>query len=193
VLGAALALLAGMSNSADEALAAQRALRACAGPAAASWNALDLLALAGRSAARVAQEQSNEVEIAAQLLERAGRKQATVWIAGDAAFEHAARLESMGQRAVAVVDPSRLPPSVSAGDVLVVLTVCDIPVGLLCAARQRRVDTIVLAGRERRELEVGAAIFVDCREERATELTHTFILTALCAQSIDCDEAESAA
>jgi hypothetical protein len=158
-----------------------------------SWTALDLLALAGRSAARVAQEQSQEVEIAAQLLERAGRRQRTVWIAGDGAFEHAARLESTGQRAIAIVDASRLPPNVSAGDVLAVLTVSDIPVGLLSAARQRRVDTIVLGGRERLELEVGAAIFVDCREDRATELTHTFILTALCAQSSDWDEAESAA
>jgi len=141
----------------------------------------------------VAQEQSHEVEIAAQLLERAGRLQTTVWIAGDAAFEHAARLESTGQRAIAIVDPSRLPASVSAGDVLLVLTVSDIPQGLLSAARQRRVDTIVLGGRDRLELEVGAAIFVDCRDERATELTHTFILTALCAQSSDWDEAESAA
>ncbi|HVZ36734.1 MAG TPA: hypothetical protein VG963_30105 [Polyangiaceae bacterium] len=182
-----------MSIFADEALAAQRGLRACSGTAAVPWTALDLLALAGRSAARVAQEQSQEVEIAAQLLERAGRLQTTVWIAGDAADEHAARLESTGQRAIAIVDPSRLPASVSAGDVLVVLTVSDIPLGLLSSARQRGVGTIVLGGRERRELEVGAAIFVDCREERATELTHTFILTALCAQGIDWDEAESAA
>ena len=182
-----------MSNSADETPALQRALSGSSGYAAVSWTALDLLALAGRCAARVAQEQSREVEIAAQLLERAGRLQATVWVAGDAAFEHAARLESTGQRAIAIVDPSRLPPSVVAGDVLVVLTVSEIPVGLLSAARQRRVDTIVLGGRERLELQVGAAIFVDCREERATELTHTFILTALCAQSIDWDEAESAA
>src|SRR5690348_2064502 len=148
-----------MSNSADETLAAERALSACSGFAAVSWTALDLLALAGRSAARVAQEQSHEVEIAAQLLERAGRLHTTVWVAGDAAFEHASRLESTGQRAVAIVDPSRLPPSVSAGDVLVVMTASDIPVGLLGAARQRRVDTIVLGGRERVELEAGAAIF----------------------------------
>lgn len=182
-----------MSNCVDETLAAQRALSGCSGSAAASWSALDLLALAGRCAARVAQEQPQEVELAAQLLERAGRLQATVWVAGDAAFEHAARLESTGQRAIAIVDPSRLPPSVGAGDVLVVLTVSELPIGLLSSARQRHVDTIVLGGRDRRELEVGAAIFVDCRDERATELTHTFILTALCAQSSDCDEAESAA
>jgi hypothetical protein len=182
-----------MSNCGDEAVEARGALGVGSGYADVSWTALDLLALAGRCAARVAQEQSQEVEIAAQLLERAGRLQATVWIAGDAAFEHAARLESTGQRAIAIVDASRQPPSVSAGDVLVVLTVSDIPVGLLSTARQRRVDTIVLGGRERLELEVGAAIFVDCREERATELTHTFILTALCAQSSDWGEAESAA
>jgi hypothetical protein len=133
------------------------------------------------------------VEIAAQLLERAGSKRGTVWIAGDAAFEHARRMEGAGQRALAIVDPSRLPAAVNAGDVLLVITVTDVPVGLLAAARQRQVDTIVLAGSEQRELEVGAAIFVDCRDERAAELTHTFILTALCAQSVDWDEAESAA
>jgi hypothetical protein len=159
---------------------------------AAGWSALDLLALAGRTASRVASEQSSDVEIAAHLLERAGLKRATVWIAGDAAFEHARRLEGAGQRALAVMDPSRLPGAVSAGDVLVVVTVTDVPLPLLSAARQRNIDTIVLAGPERRELEVGAAIFVDCRDERAAELTHTFILTALCSQSVGLETVSAA-
>jgi DNA-binding MurR/RpiR family transcriptional regulator len=167
--------------------------RAPSRQAPAPWSALDLLALAGRGAARVAQEQPGEVEIAAQLLERAALERATVWLAGDAAFEHARRLEGMGYRAVAIADAIRLPAHVSSGDILLVLSVTEVPLGLLSAARQRQVDTIVLTGSERRELEVGAAIFVDGRDERATELTQTFILIALCAQNAEWDSAETAA
>jgi len=158
-----------------------------------SLSALDLLALAGRSAARVACEQSLAVETAARLFEGAAASQATVWIAGDAAFEHARQLEAAGHRAIALVDPTRLPASVRAGDVLFVVAVSELPTGLLPLARQRDVDTIVLGGAPRRQLDADAVMFVDCHDERAAELTHTFIVTALCAQYLDLDRAESAA
>ena len=158
-----------------------------------SLSALDLLALAGRSAARVACEQSIAVETAARLFEGAAASQATVWIAGDAAYEHARRLEAAGHRAVALVDPTRLPASVRAGDLLFVVAVSELPIGLLPLARQRDVDTIVLGGPPRRQLEADAVMFVDCRDERAAELAHTFIVTALSAQYLNIDRAESAA
>jgi len=158
-----------------------------------SLSALDLLALAGRSAARVACEQSSAVETAARLFEGAAVHQATVWIAGDAAYEHARRLEAAGHRAVALVDPTRLPASVRAGDVLFVVAVSELPIGLLPLARQHDMDTIVLGGAQRQQLEADAVMFVDCRDERAAELTHSYIVTALCAQYLEIDRAESAA
>lgn len=185
-VGVALASRAGMSEFDEAPITAT-----C--PVTPSLSALDLLALAGRSAARVACEQSSAVETAARLFEGAAANEATVWIAGDAAYEHARRLEAAGHRAVALVDPTRLPPNVRAGDVLFVVAVGELPIGLLPLARQRDVDTIVLGGAQRRQLEADAVMFVDCRDERAAELTHSFIVTALCAQYLDIDQAESAA
>ena len=185
-VGVALASSAGMSEFDQAPVSAT-----C--EATPSLSALDLLALAGRSAARVACEQSSAVETAARLFEGAAANQATVWIAGDAAYEHARRLEAAGHRAVALVDPTRLPASVRAGDVLFVVAVSELPIGLLPLARQHDMDTIVLGGAQRQQLEADAVMFVDCRDERAAELTHSYIVTALCAQYLEIDRAESAA
>ncbi|HKO94895.1 MAG TPA: hypothetical protein VJU61_27265 [Polyangiaceae bacterium] len=162
-------------------------------PVTPALSTLDLLALAGRSAARIACEQSLAVEMAARLFEAAAANEATVWIAGDAAYEHARRLEAAGHRAVALVDPTRLPANVRPGDLLFVVAVGELPIGLLPLARQREVDSIVLGGTERRQLDADAVMFVDCHDERAAELTHSFIVTALCTQYLEIDRAESAA
>lgn len=156
--------------------------------------ALDLLALASRAAACVACEQSLAVEAAARLLERAALNEATVWVVGDAADEHTRRLEAAGHRAITIVDPNRLPPRLSASDLLFVTAVTEVPSALLVEAARRNVDTLVLLGHERAACEGAVTIRVPCYDQRAVELTHCFIVTALCCQSLSIEEqAESAA
>jgi hypothetical protein len=155
-------------------------------------SARDLLALSSRAAARIACEQSVPVERAARLLEQAALNETMVWVAGDAADEHTRRLEAAGHRAIAIVDPHRLPARVVPGDLLFVTAVGELPVTLLGEARRRQLDCIVLTGAAWLEMD-GVSIHVDCHDERAVELTHSFIVTALCAQSLDLDQAESAA
>lgn len=157
-------------------------------------SALDLLALSSRAAARVACEQSIAVEAAARLLERTAQSDGTVWVAGDAADEHMRRLEAAGHRAVAIVDPNRLPARVCSSDLLFVAAVSETPSMLLLEAKRKNVDTIVLRGPERLDDEGGAVVIrVKCYDQRAVELTHCFIVTALCAPCLDLDQAESAA
>ncbi len=155
-------------------------------------SALDLLALSSRAAAQVACEQSIAVEAAARLLERTAQSHGTVWVSGDAADEHTRRLEAAGHRAVAIVDPNRLPARVCSSDLLFVAAVSETPSMLLLEAKRRNVDTIVLRGPER--LDDGAVVIrVKCYDQRAVELTHCFIVTALCSPCLDLDQAESAA
>lgn len=156
--------------------------------------ALDLLALASRAAARVACEQSLAVEAAARLLERAALEEGTVYVAGDAADEHTRRLEAAGHRAVAIIDPHRLPPSISDSDLLFVTAVTEVPSALLAVAARRDIDTLVLLGPDRTQPEGAVTLRVPCYDQRAVELTHAFIVTALCCQSLSHEErAESAA
>jgi hypothetical protein len=154
--------------------------------------ALDLLAIASRAAARVACEQCIAVEGAARLLEEAALNETMVWVAGDAADEHTRRLEAAGHCAIAIVDPNRLPLRVASGDLLFVTATGELPLTLLTEAQRRTLPSIVLTGATRMQ-GAGVYIHVDCQDERAIELTHSFIVTALCAQNLDLDEAESAA
>ena len=156
-------------------------------------SALDLLALASRAAARVACEQSIAVEAAARLLERTAVSEGTVWVVGDAADEHTRRLEAAGHRAIAIVDPNRLPARLSTLDLLFVTAITELPSRLLVEAKRRNVDTIVLRGPERFDDDGRVVIRVGCFDQRAVELTHCFIVTALCSASLDLDRAESAA
>jgi hypothetical protein len=156
-------------------------------------SALDLLGLASRAAARIACEQSIAVEAAARLLEQAALSETTVWVAGDAADEHTRRFEAAGHRTATLVDLNRLPQRVKQGDLLFVTAVEEAPMPLLMEAKRRGVDVIVFTGTERIDLEGGVALFVACQDARAVELTHSFVVTALCAQSVDLDQAESAA
>jgi hypothetical protein len=156
-------------------------------------SALDLLALASRAAAQVACEQSIAVEAAARLLERTALSEGTVWVAGDAADEHTRRLEAAGHRAIAIVDPNRLPSRLSSADLLFVTAVTEVPAMMLVEAKRRNVDTIVLRGAERIDDDGAVVIRVKCYDQRAVELTHCFIVTALCSPCLDVDRAESAA
>lgn len=156
-------------------------------------SALDLLALASRAAARIACEQSLAVEAAARLLEQAALSETTVWVAGDAADEHTRRFEAAGHRTATLVDLNRLPQRVHQGDLLFVTAVDEAPLPLLLEASRRGVDIIVFTGAERIDFDAGVVLFVACQDPRAVELTHSFVVTALCAQSVDLDQAESAA
>jgi len=156
-------------------------------------SALDLLALASRAAARVACEQSIAVEAAARLLERTALSEGTVWVAGDAADEHTRRLEAAGHRAIAIVDPNRLPARVCTNDLLFVTAVGEGPSMLLIEAKRKNVDSIVLRGPERLDDDGAVVIRVRCYDQRAVELTHCFIVTALCSASLALDQAEDAA
>lgn len=156
-------------------------------------SALDLLALSSRAAARVACEQSIAVEAAARLLERTAQSDGTVWVVGDGADEHTRRLEAAGHRAIAIVDPNRLPARVCSNDLLFATAVTESPAMLLLEAKRRNVDSIVLKGPERLEEDGTVVIRVQCYDQRAVELTHCFIVTALCAPCLDLDQAESAA
>jgi hypothetical protein len=156
-------------------------------------SALDLLALSSRAAASVACEQSIAIEAAARLLERTAQSDGTVWVSGDAADEHMRRLEAAGHRAVAIVDPNRLPARVCSNDLLFVAAVSETPSMLLIEAKRKNVDTIVLRGPERLDEDGAVVIRVKCYDQRAVELTHCFIVTALCSPCLDLDQAESAA
>jgi len=156
-------------------------------------SALDLLALSSRAAACVACEQSIAVEAAARLLERTAQSDGTVWVAGDGADEHTRRLEAAGHRAIVIVDPNRLPARVGSSDLLFVAAVSESPAMLLLEAKRKNVDTIVLRGPERFDEGGAVVIRVPCYDQRAVELTHCFIVTALCAPCLDLDQAESAA
>lgn len=153
--------------------------------------AVDLLALAARAAARVACEQSIAVDAAARLLERVAVSEGTVWVVGDGADEHTRRLEAAGHRAVALADPNRLPPRLAASDLLFVTAVDEAPSALLAEAARRGSDTLVLAGPERIGAEGAVVIVVRCRDPRAIELTHCFIVTALCSQNLGKDEVDT--
>jgi hypothetical protein len=162
----------------------------CLGPA---LGALDLLAIASRAAARVACEQCDAIESAARILDRVARSGDCVWVAGDAADEHAQRLGAAGQRAVACADVERLPQRLGAGDVLLLTLLGEAPLELLAEARRRKLDAIALVGPGFVAHEAAVVIRVPCYDERALELTHGFIVTALCAETAYARRSESAA
>jgi hypothetical protein len=177
---------AGMDDAAHSILDS----RSCPPP---PLSAVDLLALAGSAAARVAGEQSEAVAAAARALDCVARSQGSVWVAGDAANEHARRLEAAGHRALVAVDIDRLPHSLGPSDALLVTVQTEAPCALLAEARRRRIDTIVLAGPSGIDHDHGVVIRVRCYDERALELAHGFIVTALCAEHPELSRAESAA
>ena len=81
----------------------------------------------------------------------------------------------------------------SATDLLFVAAVTEAPSMLLTEAKRKNIDAIVLRGAERFDDDGAVAIRVQCHDQRAVELTHCFIVTALCSPSLDLDQAESAA
>ncbi len=156
-------------------------------------SALSLLQDASAAAMKVASQQQAAVTAAGRLLEKTARREGMVWVAGDAADEHQRRLEAAGHRAVSMVDPTRLPRNLRAGDLLLVTAVGDAPSSLLSEAREQGLHTIALVGQHAPQAEAEVVISVECADLQATELTHDFIMTALCAQTVDWDSAESAA
>jgi hypothetical protein len=155
--------------------------------------AVDLLAVAGSAAARVACEQSEAVAAAARALDSVARNEGTVWVAGDAADAHARRLDAGGYRALVAVDIDRLPHRLGPCDILLVSVLDEAPRALLAEARRRRIDTIVLGAPSGVDPQDGVVLRVRCYDDRALELTHGFIVTALCAAHPELSRAESAA
>jgi hypothetical protein len=164
-----------------ELVAPERPLASSSCPAP-GLNAVDLLAVASRAAARVASEQPEAVAAAARTLDSVARDQGCIWVAGDGADEHAERLEAAGQRALPSADLERLPERLGPFDALLVTVFGDAPRGLLAEARRRRADVIVLTGPSGIDQDGGIVIRVRCFDERALELTHGLIVTALCPE-----------
>jgi hypothetical protein len=155
-------------------------------------DALDLLAIASRAAARIACEQNEALRRAARALETAARNRGCVWVVGAAGNEHARQLNAVGHTALASTDLTRLPPRAIAGDVLLVSASGELPAPLLAEATRRRLETIVLGGPASIAAD-GLVIRVPCYDGRALSLTHGFIVMALCAEAQCASRAESAA
>lgn len=155
--------------------------------------AIDRLAVASRAAALVACEQGPALTAAVRLLTAAVRGSGCIWIAGPLADEHRRRLHARGHRALAWPDRERLPALLGPRDVLLVCVSGDAP-SWLVEAQRRRCPMIVLGGPGRIEHDqLEASLRVPCYDERTLELTHAFIVMALCTDSVDVDSAESAA
>lgn len=153
-------------------------------------SAITLLSGASNAANDVAIDQGQAIDTAARLLKRTVRLQRTIWMAGDSADEHQRRLEAAGHRSACLVDPTRLPPHMCPEDLLFVSAVEDIPSQLLAEARARGVHTVLLKGPVAFAGSVDVAIEVSVPDPQVVELTHDFIVTALCAQGVDWEDSE---
>lgn len=156
-------------------------------------SAIALLSGASSAAACIATQQAQAIDTAATLLEHTVRQERTIWVSGDSADEHQRRLEAAGHRCACMVDPTRLPQSLLAEDLLFVAAVEDVPTQLLTEAQARGVHTVLLKGPIAFSGTADVIIAVDNSDPQVVELTHDFIVTALCAQGVDWDNSESAA
>lgn len=156
-------------------------------------SAISLLGAASSAARDVAEQQASAVEAAGELLEQTAQAQRTVWVTGDAADDHQRRLEAAGHRSICIVDPTRLPLQLHANDLLFVAAVEETPTRLIAEAKSRGVRTLLLMANLPFSGKVDVSIVVHHDNGQVVELTHDFIVTALCAQAVDWNSSESAA
>lgn len=156
-------------------------------------SAISLLGAASCAARLVAEHQAGAVEAAGELLERTADCERIVWVTGDAADEHQRRLEAAGHRSICMVDPTRLPPRLHPDDLLFVAAVEEAPTCLIAEAGSRGVRIVLLTANVPFPRSVDVSIVVDHENAQVVELTHDFIVTALCAQAVDWNSSESAA
>ncbi len=142
--------------------------------------ATEVFAVASRISHRVAIEQSDEIDAAKEMLEQFVKYGGQIYLAGDGAFDHASRLQAAGFKTRSWADPDKLPLGVTEDDMFLVVSLEEVPHGLIAAAKARGIRVVAMVGERCEAPDADIVIDVPADDPRVVEFVQFGVTSTLC-------------